>query len=295
MKTFARCTILLAVACCAAAADWKPVEGQLMTRWAGQVSAEAPWPEYPRPQMVRERWQNLNGLWDYTIVARNAPRPRDWDGKILVPFAVESALSGVKKPVQPDQRLWYRRTFTVPSAWQGQRLRLNFDAVDWQANVYVNGLHAGEHRGGYTPFSLDITDYLKPSGDQELIVSVWDPTDTGTQPRGKQVLEPRGIWYTAVTGIWQTVWIEPVPQVSIARLKLLPDIDNEKLIVTVLTTGEASSLEVRAEASDGGAKVGASEPSPPRPRCCSRCSRPRRPSPAAPTSSAMLSFSTAGL
>ncbi len=253
MKKLAASLIVTLAA--AMGADWQPVEGHIMTRWAKQVSAENPWPEYPRPQMVRDEWQNLNGLWDYAVVSRISPRPQRWDGKILVPFAVESTLSGVKKPVLPDQRLWYRRAFTVPAAWSGQRLLLHFGAVDWQAEVFVNGHRAGEHRGGYTPFVFDITGYLAPRGEQELVVAVWDPTDTGTQPRGKQVLEPQGIWYTAVTGIWQTVWLEPVPEVSIERLKVEPDVDNSTLWLTVETSGDASGYQVDAEALDGGASI----------------------------------------
>jgi glycosyl hydrolase family 2 len=246
---------LLVAITAAVAADWKPVEGQMMSRWASEVSAEDPWPEYPRPQMVRDDWQNLNGLWDYAVVSSIAPQPQKWDGKILVPFAIESALSGVKKPVTPQERLWYRRSFTVPAGWTGQRLLLHFGAVDWQAEVYVNGFRVGEHRGGYTPFSFDVTDYLTGAGDQELVVSVWDPTDAGTQARGKQVLEPRGIWYTAVTGIWQTVWIEPVPDVSIERLKLRPDVDNKTLWLTASPSVAASGYQVRAVATAGGSKV----------------------------------------
>ncbi len=195
---------------------------RLRTKWAAEVTADRALPEYPRPQMVRPRWQNLNGLWDYAVVDASAAQPQTFDGRILVPFAIESQLSGVMKPVTDKQRLWYRRTFRAP-ALNGGRLLLHFGAVDWEANVSVNGKPVGTHKGGYDPFSFDVTDALKPSGDQELVVSVWDPTDRGTQPRGKQVLEPKSIWYTAVTGIWQTVWIEPVPAVSIASLRIVPD------------------------------------------------------------------------
>jgi len=139
-----------------------------------------------------------------------------------VPFAAESALSGVMKPVGKDNRLWYRRTFRVPDEWSGQRVLLHFEAVDWDATVQVNGHEVGTHRGGYDPFTFDITKALSGSGDQEIVVSVWDPIDEGTQPRGKQVKEPRGIWYTSVTGIWRTVWLEPVPAASIAALKMVP-------------------------------------------------------------------------
>ena len=234
----------------------RPMGGHMMTRWAGDVSADAPWPEYPRPQMVRKEWKNLNGQWDYAIVAKADARPAEWDGRILVPFCVESALSGVRRNVALDEKLWYRRSFEVPAGWKGQRVILRFGAVDWEADVFINGHRLGRHRGGYTPFSFDITGYLKPGASQELLVSVWDPTDQGTQPRGKQVNEPRGIWYTAVTGIWQTVWLEPVPEVSIDALKAVPDIDKGVLRLTVTPSAPAESLTVEAVATDGGAKVG---------------------------------------
>ena len=152
-------------------------------------------PEYPRPQMVRDKWTNLNGLWQYAIRPKGEPRPENWDGEILVPFCVESALSGVKKAVKPDERLWYRRTFSS-SALAGQKeLLLHFGAVDWECTAWVNGKEVGHHTGGYDPFTFDITEALK-SGDSEneLVVAVTDPTDTGTQPRGKQVLNPKGFF-----------------------------------------------------------------------------------------------------
>ena len=193
--------VLLSVASTRAAEKWQPVPGNIMTRWAKDVSAKNPHPEYPRPTMVREQWLSLNGLWDYAIVPTNAPAPTQWAGKILVPFPVESALSGVKKMVGAKNRLWYLRTFTVPRKWRGQRVLLNFGAVDWETVVYVNGKEVGSHRGGYDGFSFDITDALKPSSEQELVVSVWDPSDDGPQPRGKQVKKGEGIWYTPTTGI----------------------------------------------------------------------------------------------
>lgn len=236
-----------------------PLGGHMMSRWAEQVSPDNVWPEYPRPQMVREQWTNLNGLWDYAIVPKDAARPEVFDGEILVPFCVESALSGVMKNVTPEQELWYRRTFDVPGGWQGQRVLLHFGAVDWHAVVYVNGAEVGRHTGGYDPFSFDVTDALASEGPQEVAVSVWDPTDTGTQPRGKQVREPSGIWYTSVTGIWRTVWLEPVPEVSIGRLQPVPDIDNNVLRLTVLPRGAGGGYTVKAVALDGGNKVSEAE------------------------------------
>ncbi len=241
-------------------AEWKPAEGPLMTRWTEAVSPENVHPEYPRPQMVRTNWLNLNGLWDYAIRPKDAPRPDRFDGQILVPFSVESALSGVMKPVGPDNRLWYRRTFRVPEAWDcgparildndkptapRNRLVLHFGAVDWDATVWVNGRKVGAHRGGYDPFTFDITDALKESGEQELVLSVWDPTDAGSQPRGKQVRNPRGIWYTAVTGIWQTVWLEPVNRAHIKSLRLVPRFDESSVEIEASVYGAGKSYRVQ--------------------------------------------------
>ncbi|MBN2560802.1 MAG: beta-galactosidase [Phycisphaerae bacterium] len=213
-------------------ASWRPVDEQLLTQWAQDVRPDRVWPEYPRPQMVRPDWLNLNGLWACAMTsARQAAEPAAYDGVILVPFCIESALSGVKKAVRPDQALWYRRTFEVPSAWQDRRVLLHFGAVDWAAQVWVNGRHVGDHQGGYDPFTFDIADALTSAGPQTLVVKVHDPTDKSWQPRGKQVLKPEGIWYTAVTGIWQTVWLEPVPENHIRGLKITPDIDRSAIAV----------------------------------------------------------------
>ena len=211
---------------------------RLQTRWAAQVKPDRVHPEYPRPQMVRRDWQNLNGQWTYALTARDGQRPGSFDGRVLVPFAVESQLSGAGVWVSPDQRLWYRRTFTAPQLKPGHRLLLHFGAVDWEAAVFVNGRAVGEHRGGFDPFSFDITDAVKPgAGEQELVVSVWDPTDTGQQPRGKQVLRPRSIFYTPVTGIWQTVWLEPVPARHITTLRIDPDLEGQQVRVSVIASG----------------------------------------------------------
>ena len=222
---------LLALSICEAA-EWKPAEGPLTTPWTAQVKPDNVLPEYPRPQMVRKQWTNLNGLWDYAIRPRAEARPAKFEGQILVPFAVESALSGVKRALSAEERLWYRRTFTPPKL-NGGRLLLHFGAVDWRAEVSVNGKPVGTHEGGYDPFTLDVTSALKGSGPQELVVVVWDPTNKGNQPRGKQVIEPQGIWYTAVSGIWQTVWLEAVPAAHVSGLKMTPDVDGKKLRLTV--------------------------------------------------------------
>jgi len=217
--------------------DWRPVQGHIMTRWAEAIDPICPLPEYPRPQMVRPDWLNLNGLWDYAIAGKEAGRPEAFDGEILVPFAVETPLSGVKRDLSSDQRLWYRRLFTVPEAWSGKRILLHFEAVDWQCVCYLNGQGIGEHTGGYVPFSFDITDELT-AGENELVVAVRDPTDTHWQQKGKQVLNPGTIYYTATSGIWQTVWLEPVaPENHIDRLSLLPDVGDESLQAQVHTSG----------------------------------------------------------
>jgi len=246
---------------CAARGRYRPAAGPLMTRWAKQVSPRKALPEYPRPQMVRKEWMNLNGLWEYAIVPKDQVQPAKFDGEILVPFPVESALSGVMKAVGPDNRLWYRRTFKIPGKWKDKRVLLHFGAVDWDATAWVNGKKLGSHRGGYDPFTFEITDALRDGGEQEIVLSVWDPTDAGSQPRGKQVLKPRGIWYTAVTGIWQSVWLEPVPESSIEKIELTPDVDAEQLVLRVYPRGvsrethQAEKYSVTAEVLDGKKRV----------------------------------------
>ena len=210
-----------------AIAQYTPAGDSLKTRWAAEVTPKNVWQEYPRPQMERADWLNLNGLWDYAI------RPKGqwvdkYDGKILVPFCVESSLSGVQKYVGKDNELWYQREFEVPSKWKDKRVLLHFGAVDWKCDIWVNDIKVGSHTGGYTPFSMDITQALKKKGNK-LMVRVWDPTDQGEQPCGKQHVKPHGIWYTPVTGIWQTVWLEPVNENHIVDLKIVPDIDNHKV------------------------------------------------------------------
>ncbi|MDE5684583.1 MAG: beta-galactosidase, partial [Muribaculaceae bacterium] len=213
-----------------AAGAWTPVGDHISTSWSADVNPEKPWNVYPRPIMERTAWENLNGLWQYAIVPQADAEPAQWQGEILVPYAVESSLSGVGKNVKNNEALWYNRTFTVPASWKGKDVMLNFDAVDWACDVWVNDVKVGSHKGGYTPFSLNVTPALKAKGENKLTVRVTDPTDAGYQPRGKQVNNPHGIWYTPVTGIWQTVWLEPVsPANHIAALKTVPNIDTHKL------------------------------------------------------------------
>ena len=249
---FALCAVLLL--CSFVRADWEPAKGPLLTRWAKEASPKNAHPEYPRPQMVRNDWCNLNGLWQYAIRPKDSGKPaggpKGYDGQILVPFPIESALSGVMKAVGQDNRLWYRRTFETPRKWAGRRILLHFGAVDWDATVWVNGKQVGDHRGGYDPFTFDITDALKDAGPQELVVSVWDPTDAGTQPRGKQVAEPRGIWYTAVTGIWRTVWLEAVPRTYIESIIIVPDLDRESVRLVATCSGATAACRIEARVKD---------------------------------------------
>jgi hypothetical protein len=240
---------------CVWAAPYEPVPGKIMSRWAQDVGIDNTWPEYPRPQMQREVWLNLNGLWDFTVTDKDAGQPDQYDQRILVPFAVESALSGIKQRVSETDRLWYHRRVNVPTAWQGKRLLLHFGAVDWDATVYVNGHEVGSHRGGYDAFYFDITPALKSGGKQDIVVSVWDPTDKGFQARGKQVSNPHGIWYTPVSGIWQTVWIEPVAPTYLRRLSITPDIDTSTVTVAAQGIVARGQPGVRVEVLDRDAVI----------------------------------------
>lgn len=231
-------------------AQWKPVEGRIRTQWSEQVNPDNVLPEYPRPIMERTEWKNLNGLWDYAIIEKGKHTPSVFDGKILVPFAVESSLSGVSKTVGAEKELVYRRAFDVPSSWKGKRVLLHFGAVDWRTDVWVNEVKVGSHTGGFTPFSFDITEALQGKNNT-LMVKVWDPTDKGYQPRGKQVSRPEGIWYTPVTGIWQTVWLEPVSESYIQDLRITPDIDNSLLSLKALVKDATSKDLVEVKVFDG--------------------------------------------
>lgn len=231
-------------------AQWKMVDGKIRTQWAEQVTPENVWPEYPRPIMEREDWKNLNGLWDYAIVERGKHLPDTFDGQILVPFVAESALSGVGKTVGAEKELVYRRSFDIPSSWKGKKVLLHFGAVDWKTDVWVNGIKVGSHTGGFTPFSFDITEALQ-GRKNTLMVKVWDPTDQGYQPRGKQVSRPEGIWYTPVTGIWQTVWLEPVSESYIQDLRVTPDIDHSLLSVQAVVNEATSKDLVEVKVFDG--------------------------------------------
>lgn len=228
---------------CAGFSQWKPAGDKIKTEWADKVDPQNVLPEYPRPIMERPQWLNLNGLWDYAITKKDAPLPKTFGGKILVPFAIESSLSGVGKTIKADQSLWYERKFQIPEDWKGKNVLLNFGAVDWKAEVFVNGNKIGEHTGGYTPFSFNITKNLK-DGENSLAVRVWDSTGNGL-PRGKQIENPRGIFYTSVSGIWQTVWLEPVSASHISGLKITPDLDSSSFDIRVDSDDKSATATIK--------------------------------------------------
>ncbi len=228
---------------CAGFSQWKPAGDKIKTEWADKVDPQNVLPEYPRPIMERQQWLNLNGLWDYAITKNDDPLPKTFDGKILVPFAIESSLSGVGKTIKADQSLWYERKFQIPEDWKGKNVLLNFGAVDWKAEVFVNGNKIGEHTGGYTPFSFNITKNLK-DGENSLAVRVWDSTGNGL-PRGKQIENPRGIFYTSVSGIWQTVWLEPVSASHISGLKITPDLDSSSFDIRVDSDDKSATATIK--------------------------------------------------
>ena len=250
IRPIVACVTSLAFLVTAAGAEWKPAAGPLLSRFAQDVHPEKVWSEYPRPQMVRREWQNLNGLWEFAVASRDAAPPigKQLSEQILVPFPVESALSGVMRSAE---RVWYRRTFNVPKGWSGKHLILHFGAVDWETTLWVNGKKLGTHRGGYDSFEFDITEAINPVGPQELIVGVYDPTDAGAQPRGKQVRKPHGIWYTSTTGIWQTVWLEPVSDARATELRIVPSLKDSLVRVTVVGTSAAEGQAVRLTALSG--------------------------------------------
>lgn len=278
-KHFSAIAALLVLAGCTASRQaWAPAGEHIRTVWADSIDPSSPHPEYPRPQMVRPRWKSLNGIWDYTVTAGQESAVPEWSsatpdisgaagpegalinpsGSILVPFCIESSLSGVGKRLAADEALWYSTSFKVPAGWN-ERIILHFDAVDWLADVWLNGAYVGRHVGGYTAFSFDITQYLG-KGPQQLLLRVIDRTDNGEQPRGKQVSEPGGIWYTPVTGIWQSVWIEPVGEASVRSYLALGDMDGS-LELEAVSDGQAD--EVRYTLLEGGPGWSTEEPGSP--------------------------------
>ena len=240
---------ILMVSNLAQTAEWKPAVGPLKTRWADGVDPASPHAEYPRPQIVRADWLSLNGVWEFAAAKKEEIPPvgKSLAERVLVPFPIESALSGV---MRRENRVWYRREFDIPKDWSDRRVLLHFGAVDWESVVYLNGNRLGTHQGGYDGFSFDLTDSIKAQGPQELIVGVFDPSSSGTQPRGKQVDNPEGIYYTPSTGIWQSVWLEPVSRrAAITGLRITPRID--ELEIQVDATGEAAKVAEIAIAAEG--------------------------------------------
>ena len=235
--------------------------GKLNTPWTADVDPHLPHPEYPRPQLVRDSWQNLNGLWDYAITDRFAEQPTTYQGHILVPYPVESALSGVEQSLSPKQLLWYHRTFEVNPDIEDDLILLHFGAVDWHCRVYLNGQFIGEHFGGYDPFTIDITEWVIDD-ENDLLVSVWDPTDALPIQRGKQVLKPGFIWYSAHSGIWQTVWLEVVPETHIESIKMTPDIDENRLTLETNLSSAGGDLTINFRVFDQGTCIGKNEADP---------------------------------
>lgn len=245
------CSAVLLLAGHVSAQEWTPAGDRIRTRWAEEVSPANVHKEYPRPQMVRPEWKSLNGLWEYSITGKADPKPEAFEGRILVPFPVESSLSGVGRKLKADDALWYKTTFKVPGGWKGKRLMLNFEAVDWRADVFVNDILVGTHTGGYTHFSFDVTPYVN-GGTNTLVLKVLDATDNDLQPRGKQVSNPKGIWYTAVSGIWQSVWMEPVSKSHITDYDVVSNIKDGTVDVTVSTEGVQEGDVVKVFLKDGG-------------------------------------------
>ena len=232
--------------------EWAPVGYGLKSKFVNDVNATCPLPEYPRPQFERTEWMNLNGLWQYAVTPKSASQPQDYDGQILVPYPIESSLSGVKRQLDADEALWYMKEFTLPSEWSGRNVRLNFGAVDYYATIYLNGRRVGQHTGGYSSFSFDITSGLK-EGTNTLIVKVLDPTDLNSQAVGKQRInyEQTTIWYTPCSGIWQTVWLEPTSPKYVYDLKTTPDVDNGSFHLALTLNRPAIGDRVNVTLKDG--------------------------------------------
>ena len=209
---------------------WKPIEGKIMSKWSKTITPENVWQEYPRPQFERTQWKNLNGLWDFTVSKVNQIQPKQYKGKILVPFSFESPLSGLGKSINPEDKMWYRKSFKLPNKWSGDDVIIHFEAVDYHSTIWVNDILVGTHKGGFDRFSFNITPYLKPEGLQKIVLSVEDASNFSSQPRGKQQINASGIYYTPVSGIWQTVWLEAVSsEAYLKQVRITSDIDNSKV------------------------------------------------------------------
>jgi beta-galactosidase/beta-glucuronidase len=256
--------MLLLIISNAQSQNWKTAEGKLMSKWAKTVNPENVWKEYPRPQFERTQWKNLNGLWDYAILRTNEIQPKEFQGKILVPFSFESPLSGVGKNISPKDKMWYKKTFDLPKNWSGKNIIIHFEAVDYDSSVWVNDILLGSHKGGFDRFSFDITPYIKPNGRQKIVLSVKDGTNFSSQPRGKQQIKPSGIYYTPVSGIWQTVWLEAVSnEAHLQEVKTTSNID-EKTVTVIPITNKAlvSGYSIRTSVFFNGEKVAFGEGKP---------------------------------
>ena len=227
--------------------NWSPAGDKIKTKWGKELDPKNVWPEYPRPQLERKDWLNLNGPWSYSIREPDYLKPEKHDGKILIPFSLESSLSGVMKSLTDKQVIWYEKEFEFPEEWNGKKILLHFGAVDWKCTLYVNEAKIGEHSGGYSPFYFDITNRIK-EGINKIVLQVYDPTNRGEQPIGKQTLSPGSIWYTPISGIWQTVWLEPVNENYITKLEINNDYDNKEIKITFkLNSEEKLPLNVKLE------------------------------------------------
>ena len=223
---------------------WCPAGNKIKTKWGKNLDPKKVWQEYPRPQLERKQWLNLNGIWSYSITDVNSQKPDNFDGEILVPFSIESSLSGVMKSLNEKQILWYYKEFEIPDKWKDKNIIIHFNAVDWICELYINDNKIGEHSGGYSEFSFDITKNIK-EGKNKILLKVFDPSDKGYQAVGKQTLNPNVIWYTSISGIWQTVWLEPVNEIYIKKLEINNDYDKKEIKINVkLNLDEKLPLEV---------------------------------------------------
>lgn len=248
MKT--RLCMMIAAAAALACGAYTPAPG-MKTPWGEKITPENAWREYPRPQMVRDAWTNLNGLWQYAVTKDAPGIPAKWDGEILVPFVIESSLSGVGRLLEPSETLWYRRSFNA-AAKPGERVLLHFEQADFRAQVFVNRVEVGvPHEGGQMPFTFDVTDYVKP-GANELVVAVWDPTTSFIGSVGKQVFKPHGCMYTRSSGIGGTVWLETVPETHLVDYTVTTDIEAGTVSVTLVGAGNLTKAEGRVEVRRGG-------------------------------------------
>ena len=223
---------------------WCPAGNKIKTKWGKNLDPKKVWQEYPRPQLERKQWLNLNGIWSYSITDINSQKPDNFDGEILVPFSIESSLSGVMKSLNEKQILWYYKEFEIPDNWKDKNIIIHFNAVDWICELYINDNKIGKHSGGYSEFSFDITKNIK-EGKNKILLKVFDPSDKGYQAVGKQTLNPNVIWYTSISGIWQTVWLEPVNEIYIKKLEINNDYDKKEIKINVkLNLDEKLPLEV---------------------------------------------------